>query len=98
MKQHVHKKLLSSVACQMASNITFIFLTFRKHNGVPKQSSRSQREHRKNVISYVTVGDSDGEDNTSPKNRQRHNVQQQQQPTLVQPQQGHIKNEPVQNQ
>ncbi|KAK6625837.1 hypothetical protein RUM43_006136 [Polyplax serrata] len=31
-----------------------------------KNSNRSHREHRKNVISYVTVGDSDNEDRTTP--------------------------------
>ncbi|EEB09942.1 hipk, putative [Pediculus humanus corporis] len=73
-----------------------------------KSNNRSLREHRKNVISYVTVGDSDNEDRTTPSKGTQGNNQpnstssnycsqnQQLQSSNTQPQnqQNHIKHEP----
>lgn len=64
-------------------------------------ASTSQRQHRKNVISCVTVGDSDGEDSAAPKQHQHHHHQQHQQHQhhQQQPQQNqHVKYEQQQQQ
>lgn len=68
---------------------------------VTRHENRVQCDQRKNVISYVTVGDSDGEEHTTPKNRQRaaqhHQQQQQSQAAQLPQQQSHIKHEPYHN-
>ena len=48
-------------------------------NGASSSSSSRQQQQRKNVISCVTVGDSDGEDSTVPKHHQHQSVKYEQQ-------------------